>query len=81
MMGLERKLKRRKMFAMKKEFMKEFKKKMNEFKKQVKCSQCNYYPIQGENIDDWHIDKNSENINLICTTCLEEGVLTTNETI
>lgn len=51
--------------------MKDFRKSMRNFKKMVKCTKCDYQPKQGENIDDWHIDKNSENIDLICTNCLQ----------
>jgi hypothetical protein len=50
-------------------FMKQFKKTMKNFKKMVKCAKCDHRPQPGENIDDWHIDKNSEDIDLICTEC------------
>ena len=49
--------------------MKDFKSQMANFKKQVKCSQCDRQPAQDENIDDWHVNKHSENIDLVCTTC------------
>ena len=49
--------------------MKDFKKAMASFKLQVKCSECDRYPLEGENIDDWKINKMSENIDLICTDC------------
>jgi len=69
MVSLNRKIKRRHMKLMRKKFVKEFKKRMLEFKRQVKCRLCGYHPQPGENIDDWHIDKSSENINLVCTGC------------
>lgn len=68
-MGLARKIKRKQQGA----FMKEFKKRMKHFKKMVVCSSCGRPPHQGENIDDWKIDKTSENINLICTDCFTPG--------
>jgi hypothetical protein len=49
--------------------MRDFKKAMANFKLQVKCSQCGRYPREGENIDDWQINKMSENIDLVCTDC------------
>ena len=64
-----RKLKRKKHIAARKQFMKHFKQAMRNFKKQVKCSVCARPPNPGENIDEWHIDQESENINLICTDC------------
>ena len=62
--------------------MKDFKAAMRSFKKQVKCAQCGRYPRQGENIDHWRINKNSENIDLICTECYttEENLGDTDET-
>ena len=68
-MGFARKLKRRSMVVGRKQFMKDFKKAMANFKLQVKCSECDRYPAQGENIDDWKINKMSENIDLVCTDC------------
>ena len=68
-MGFARKLKRKTMVVQRKQFMKDFKKAMANFKLQVKCSECDRYPAQGENIDDWQINKNSENIDLVCTDC------------
>ena len=68
-MGFARKLKRKTMVVQRKQFMKDFKKAMANFKLQVKCSECDRYPAQGENIDDWKINKNSENIDLVCTDC------------
>ena len=68
-MGFARKLKRKNMVVGRKQFMKDFKKAMANFKLQVKCSACGRYPREGENIDDWQINKNSENIDLVCTDC------------
>jgi len=42
---------------------------MKNFKRQVACSRCGYAPVPGEKIDDWHIDKYSDNIDLVCTNC------------
>tara|TARA_B100000902_G_C26858542_1_gene691864 strand:- start:185 stop:421 length:237 start_codon:yes stop_codon:yes gene_type:complete len=67
-----RKLKRKQIVAARKQFMKDFKKSMKQFKKQVKCSTCSRPPHQGENIDNWHIDQESNNIDLICTDCYHE---------
>jgi hypothetical protein len=69
-MGFLRKIKRKQMNAAKKQFMKDFKSQMLNFKKQVKCSKCDRPPEEGENIDQWHINKESENIDLVCTECL-----------
>lgn len=63
--GLSRKIVR----SQQKLFMKNFKKTMSEFRRQVACVKCGYHPKKGENIDDWHIDKTSNNIDLICTSC------------
>ena len=64
-----RKLKRKQLVAARKKFMKDFKRSMSKFKKQVTCSKCGRAPYPGEKIDDWHIDKYSEKIDLICTDC------------
>ena len=64
-----RKVKRKNFITARKQFMKDFKKSMKHFKRQVKCSSCGRPPRSGENIDNWHIDQASENINLICTDC------------
>lgn len=64
-----RKIKRKQFVAARKQFMKDFKSSMSNFKKQVVCSQCDREPREGEKIDDWHIDKYSEKIDLICTDC------------
>ena len=69
MASFARKLKRRQMVEARKNFMKDFKRAMTKFKKQVICSACGKEPHKGENIDDWHIDKYSEKIDLICTDC------------
>lgn len=69
MASFARKLKRKQFVTARKQFMKHFKKSMLNFKKQVKCSRCDYHPEQGENIDDWHIDKYSNSIDLVCTNC------------
>jgi len=72
-MGFARKIRRRQQ----RKFMKDFKKTMKDFKKQVVCSHCGHAPIEGEKIDDWHIDKDSEGIDLICTDCYigEEAIV------
>ena len=69
MTSFARKLKRKQLAITKKRFMKDFKNAMKNFKKQVKCSVCDRAPISGENIDEWHIDQESNNIDLICTEC------------
>ena len=69
MANMARKIKRKHMVGARKKFMKDFKKAMANFKLQVKCSECDRYPAQGENIDDWKINKMSENIDLVCTDC------------
>lgn len=73
-MGFIRKIKRKQMNVARKQFMKDFKSQMLNFKKQVKCSKCDRQPETGENIDHWHINKASENIDLVCTTCYGETV-------
>lgn len=72
-MGLLRKIKRKRMLQSRKIFMKEFKKKMRHFKKQVKCSMCGSPPRPGEDIDQWRIEQESNNIDLICTECYTIG--------
>ena len=52
--------------------MKDFKSSMANFKNQVKCKKCDRKPEQGENIDNWHIDKYTNNVDLICTNCYTE---------
>jgi hypothetical protein len=82
MASFARKIKRKQMVASRKRFMKDFKKAMASFKLQVKCSECDRYPLEGENIDDWKINKYSESIDLVCTDCytLEESQGDENET-
>ena len=63
--GLKRKIIR----SQQRLFMKHFRKTMSEFKRQVACSKCGREPREGEKIDDWHIDKYSDKIDLICTDC------------
>ena len=69
MASFARKLKRKQFVQARKQFMKHFKSSMKQFKKQVVCSKCGRAPEQGENIDNWRIDKYSDNIDLICTNC------------
>ena len=54
--------------------MRDFKQSMRKFKSQVLCSRCGYKPSPGENIDEWNIEKDSNNISLICTTCILNGL-------
>jgi hypothetical protein len=67
--SVTRKIKRRQFLAARKKFMKDFKTSMENFKNQVKCSVCGRLPREKEKIDNWHINKYSENIDLICTDC------------
>ena len=69
MASFARKVKRKQLVLQRKQFMKHFKKSMKEFKMQVKCSACGRPPLEGENIDGWHINQESNNIDLICTDC------------
>ena len=69
MASFARRLKRKHLVSARKEFMKHFKKTMKQFKNQVVCSSCGRPPLPGENIDKWHIDQESNNIDLICTEC------------
>ena len=71
MASFSRKLKRKHMVAARKKFMKDFKSAMLNFKMQVKCSECGRHPEPGDNIDNWRINKNSENIDLVCTNCYD----------
>lgn len=72
MASFKRKLKRKLMVQQRKRFMKDFKQAMSTFKMQVKCKQCERPPVEGESIDNWLINKNSENIDLICTDCYNQ---------
>ena len=71
-MGFARKFRRKRLNAAKKQFMKDFKESMKKFKMQVRCSVCNRAPFQGEKIDNWQVNKYSENIDLICTECYSD---------
>lgn len=73
--GFLRKIRRKQQ----KQFMKDFKKSMKNFKLQVKCSVCGRHPEEGEKIDNWRIDKDSNGIDLICTNCYSEGEVENNE--
>lgn len=68
-MGLARKIRRRQMNAARKQFFKDFKRKMQEFKLMVACSSCGRRPEPGEDIDNWKINQHSEEIDLLCTDC------------
>ena len=68
-----RKIKRKQFVQARKQFMKDFKRSMSKFKKQVACSVCGRAPRDGEKIDNWHVDKYSEKIDLICTECYDES--------
>ncbi len=72
MASFAKKLKRKQLVAARKRFMKDFKSSMANFKKQVVCSKWDRGPEEGEKIDEWHIDKYSERIDLICTDCYTE---------
>lgn len=69
MTNFARKIKRKRFNLARKQFMKDFKKSMANFKKQVVCSVCQRAPIPGENIDEWQINQESNNIDLICPNC------------
>lgn len=71
MTSFARKLKRKQLVLQRKQLMKQFKSSMKNFKLQIKCSSCDRPPNQEENIDNWHINQKSENIDLICTDCYE----------
>lgn len=71
-MGLARKIKRRQMNAARKQFFKDFKKRMQHFKLMVACSSCGRKPESGEDIDNWKINQYSEEIDLLCTDCFGE---------
>ena len=74
MMGnFSRKLKRKQMLIARKKLFKDFKAQMAKFKKQVKCSKCERLPEANENIDNWHIDQESNNIDLVCPQCYDVG--------
>ncbi len=72
MASFTRKLKRKQFVTARKRFMKDFKKSMLNFKKQVVCAPCGRAPDPGENIDNWHISQESNNIDLVCPECAPE---------
>ncbi len=74
MTSFSRKIKRKQLADARKKFTKDFKTAMANFKRQVKCSVCGQPPSEGQNIDNWRINKNSENIDLVCTNCYDSGV-------
>ena len=65
MVSFARKIKRKQKFK----FYKDFKKTMNSYKKRVKCSDCTRRPVKGENIDNWSIKQDGDDINLVCVDC------------
>tara|TARA_Y100000592_G_scaffold101037_1_gene184817 strand:+ start:45529 stop:45753 length:225 start_codon:yes stop_codon:yes gene_type:complete len=67
--SLDRKLKRKRA----KEFAKSFKKTMKNFESVVRCVKCDRLPnvVMGEKIDNWHIRKESDKIQLTCPSCKE----------
>ncbi len=73
--SFNRKLKRKQMLASRKKMFKDFKTQMAKFKKQVKCSKCDRFPEANESIDNWHIDQESNNIDLICNYCYDEATV------
>lgn len=79
-MGFARKLRRRQLVAARKQFFKDFKQKMQEFKMMVACSSCGRRPYEGENIDNWKINQQSENIDLLCPDCFGDEEDWQNET-
>ena len=50
-------------------FMKDYRKSMKNFRKNVKCSECGAGPPPGGKIDQWTLTKKEEEISLICTDC------------
>lgn len=77
--SFSRKIKRKQFVTARKQFMKHFKASMKKFKKQVVCAPCGRAPNPGENIDDWHINKESSNIDLICPECIPEEKVDTDD--
>ena len=75
MASFTRKLKRKQFVSARKKFMKDFKTSMANFKSQVKCSKCGSPPQEGESIDNWRINKSSENNDLVCTNCYDDKVI------
>ena len=70
-MGIARKIKRKQLLFAKKAFMKEFKKRMREYKDKVQCAYCGYRPLPEENIDEWHMTKKDNSILLKCLNCVD----------
>jgi RNase P subunit RPR2 len=75
-MSLARKIARKKQ----KTVFKEFKKRMRQFKKMVVCSSCQRPPHPDEKIDNWKINQQSENLDLLCLDCFDQGGTLNNET-
>ena len=78
-MGFARKVKRKQLNAARKQFMKDFKSQMKKFKTLVACSACGRRPEEGENIDNWKINKQSEDIDLLCPNCFDSEEVWENE--
>ena len=49
--------------------MKDYRKSMKNFRKNVKCSECGVRPPPGGKIDQWTLTKREEEIRLVCTDC------------
>jgi len=75
MVSLERKIRRKKQNSV----FKEFKKKMKNLKKFIRCSKCEKAPAQGENIDDWYMEKHTSEIILVCPECGRDTKVFNNE--
>ena len=70
MSSLKRKIKRKKT----KEFVKSFRKTLKNFESVVRCIGCSRVPnaVMGEKIDNWHISKEGDKIELTCPSCKEQ---------
>lgn len=68
-MSINRKFARTK----RKRFLKQFKKSMKNFEEIIRCVSCERVPdaIGGEKIDNWHIAKSEDSIQLTCPSCME----------
>jgi phosphopantetheine adenylyltransferase len=75
MVSIGRKIRRKKQ----KSVFKEFKKRMKDLKRFVKCSKCDKVPQQGEKIDDWYMEKDPSEIILVCPECGNEAKDASNE--
>jgi transcription elongation factor Elf1 len=64
-MSLTRRIKRKR----KLKFMKNYRRSMKNFRKNVKCSECGVNPPPGEKIDQWTLVKKEEEISLVCVDC------------